>query len=457
MARVDPLGHHRFVDERGKPAEIVPDDEPTSVRVEDAGTVAAPPAPGRRPFRRRSQNKIVGGVCGGLADHFGVSVLGLRIAFGFGALVVAFLILRPWLGPGYGYPYSNPNLSSFRALVKLGSTLAVLSYFALWVFVPSDDAGVSAVGRVRRRIPRVANLRPWFAMLALVLGASILGSYLDLWSGDVTWAFLFIGVGIMLFRRDAERNRLAGDGGAEHAEPTPSTSHIPAPPGPPGSPAAESTALPRTPRERSPLGWLVLGILLLAVGGAAILQNLGALHLRPVRYPAMAFLILGAGLLVGAFVGRARWLVLPAIPIVPVLLVLSLIHVPLEGGFGKIAVYARGPGEAAGSYRRIGGDVFVDLTRLQCGHEHIDLSESTAFGDVTLYAPFDAHVVATGSVGLGNAPFTSDVVVDHSFRSVLEPRFGDGPTITADLEAGVGSVQVYREYVTKKQAARRCA
>lgn len=455
MARVDGLGHHRAVDDREGGGEIVPEDGNETVRVEDAPS-PAPPSPGRRPFRRLSRNKVLGGVCGGLADHFGVSVLGLRVVFGFGSLVVAFLVLRPWLAPGNGYASYNPNLSSLRALIKLGSTLAVLVYFAIWVFVPSDDAPVSAVGRVRRRMPRVPNLRPWIAMLALVLGASLLGSYLDLWSVDVTWGFLLVGVGVLLFRRDAERTKALGENPAGLVEPAPPPSTSSVPPGSSITPTVTEPAEPRAPRERSPLGWLVLGIALLVVGVMAILQNLGALDLRLVRYPAMVFVILGTGMMVGAFAGRARWLVLPAILLVPAVLVLSVIHVPLEGGFGKIAVYARSSGEVAGSYRRVAGDVFVDLTRLQCTDADLSLSESTGFGNVTLYVPFDAHVVATGSIGIGETPLSNRTSIDRSFRQTIEPRFGDGPTITADLQAGLGSVSLYREYVTRKQAERRC-
>jgi len=38
----------------------------------------------------------------------------------------------------------------------------------------------------------------------------------------------------------------------------------------------------------------------------------------------------------------------------------------------------------------------------------------------------------------------------------LEPKFGDGATILADLAAGIGDVSVYREYVTKRQREKAC-
>ena len=67
---------------------------------------------------------------------------------------------------------------------------------------------------------------------------------------------------------------------------------------------------------------------MLVVGIAAILQNLGALDIRLVRYPALVLLILGVTILIGAFAGRARWLVLPAILVVSFLLLASVVTVP---------------------------------------------------------------------------------------------------------------------------------
>ncbi|MEV5000181.1 PspC domain-containing protein [Nocardioides sp. LML1-1-1.1] len=61
----------------------------------------APQSSGRRRLTRRSHDKVVAGVCGGLADHFGVDanlvrlLLVAAVVFGFGAGIV--LYIAGWL------------------------------------------------------------------------------------------------------------------------------------------------------------------------------------------------------------------------------------------------------------------------------------------------------------------------------------------------------------------------
>jgi phage shock protein PspC (stress-responsive transcriptional regulator) len=408
-------------------------------------------------------DKVFGGVAGGLADYLGIGAFGLRLVFGLSAIVVGFLLLRP-AGLPYGVYQYAARAASFRDLVKTGAGIAFVAYFGMWIFVPAEDEDVSAIRRAGRRLPRFSWAKTWLAMLAFVVGATALGSQLGLWSGDIIWAFLLIGAGVLLFRRDAERS---GTRATADAEPLGAgAAGIAAPTSAPyaTAPVPIVTALtvalpPRPPRERSPLGWLVIGIAMLAVGGAAILQNLGELHLRLVRFPALALFVLGVGILVGTVVGRARWLLLPAIVLAPVVLAASLIHVPLEGGF--LSIYET-PGAVANvhaAYRALVGDVSIDLHNLSCQHNTIALSQSTALGNVNLGVPFDAHVVVTGSVGLGSIQLESFRSADGAEQHVqrtLEPRFGDGITVIADLESGIGNVYVYRYSLSKHQREKAC-
>ena len=75
------------------------------------------------------------------------------------------------------------------------------------------------------------------------------------------------------------------------------------------------------------------------------------------------------------------------------------------------------------------------------------LSASTEAGGINIVIPFDAHVVATGRAGVGIVrvgPLETERQVDAILSTTWEPRFGDGATITLNLETGIGDVWVYR-------------
>ena len=320
--------------------------------------------------------------------------------------------------------------------------IAIVAYVLLWIFVPREDIGVSPAGRLTGRFPRIG---PAIGVLLLLAGAAAIAAQLDGW---LVWPVLLIGGGVLLYRYDA------GRGVARSAAPsargvTPPAALPPASVELPPEPRA-----PRPPRERSPLGWLGLGIALLVVGVAAIAQNLGALDIRLVRYPAVVLLILGVTMLVGAFAGRARWLVLPAILVVPLLLAASVVTVPLEGGLGNL--YERPLSSAAvhGSYQRVAGDIYLDLIELTGTQAAPVVTATTGFGSVNVTVPFDAHVIVTERAGAGvvhAGRAMSDTGFEASLSTTMEPKHGDGATITLDLETGIGDVWVYRMAPTRKQ------
>ena len=64
--------------------------------------------PAKLPLRRDSRNKVIGGVCAGIARRYGLSRNGLRLAF-----VVSCVLPGPQF----------------------------VAYLLLWVLIPSDDRG----------------------------------------------------------------------------------------------------------------------------------------------------------------------------------------------------------------------------------------------------------------------------------------------------------------------------
>ncbi len=390
--------------ETTEPVEVVPEAEPTEPGV-------------RRPLRRSASDRMIAGVAGGLATYLGVSSLAVRTVFGIAAVVIAYQI---W--------------------TLLG--VALVTSLLMWIFVPRDDVGVSPAGRIKQRFPRIG---PTIGLVVLLAGAAALAVLLGIepW---LLWPVLLIGGGVLLYRRDAGLSSL-----------TPAVERATVPPGtePPArsTPAPEPRA-PRPPRERSPLGWFGLGVALLVVGGAAVLQNLGAIELRLVAFPAIALVILGVTMLVGTLFGRARWLTLPALLVVPFLLVASMITVPLEGGVGDLYEFPRSASEVQAEYRRVVGGINLQLNSLDGADTSVTIESSTGVGEISILVPFDAHVIATGRAGLGIVHIgrlQTERVVDATLSTTWEPRFGDGPTIVLDLETGIGDIWVTRLAPTRKE------
>ena len=387
-----------------------------------AGTSVEEPAPqpsARRSLRRRAGHRLVAGVAGGLADYTGTRPLVYRLAF----VVFAFL-----------------------------GGIGILVYLLLWWLIPREDLPDSAAERGLRRFPEAPS---WVGIALLGLGVVLLAGKLGLWDTNVLWALLLIGLGVVLFRRDAQRPTADAHAPPPAMDDAPTAVTVPqstwAPP-PPSS--SRSVATPRAPREASPLGWLVFGITLLVVGAVAILQNLDAVHLSVVRFPALALLVLGIGLLVGAFVGRARWLILPGLLLLPIVLAASLIDVPLEGGVHDVHAFPHTPQAVVRSYRVVAGSIYLDLTSLKGTAAAPVIAASTGVGEINVVVPYDAHVVATGRVGVGMVmigPFSSDRGLDRSLRRTWQPRYGDGATITLELQTGVGDIWVYRRDPTRKE------
>ena len=76
------------------------------------------------------------------------------------------------------------------------------------------------------------------------------------------------------------------------------------------------------PKETSYLGRITIGVVLVSLGVLAILDNIPGLPIEPQprHYMALATVVVGLGLIVGGFVGRARWLILIGALLVPTLL-----------------------------------------------------------------------------------------------------------------------------------------
>jgi phage shock protein PspC (stress-responsive transcriptional regulator) len=407
----------------------------------------SPSRPGRPPLRRRAQGKWVAGVAGGLADHWGVPALVLRIPLAIAVVVAASVLWNAITGHG-GLLESD----GLPGLIVVASLAATVGYGVLWLVLPLEDVVRSPARQFGERYPRIRSVP---GLVALAIGGAILADRLGIWQPDLVLAAGLIALGLWLFRRDR----------AVSSEPR--SSERP----PQGVVTVEGAAPPtapaitRQPRERSPLGWITFGVALLVVCVAAIWTSLAADTLSTINravgftristIPAVGLLVLAAGLLLGCVFGRARWLILPALLVVPVMLVASVVRLPFEGAFGNSYLRAHDLVEReVATQRRAMGSIYVDLSRFQ-GRPEVEreLQLSTVVGTVSVVVPFDAHVRIEAFTGLGTIGFgpRSTYGLEVSDSATLEPRHGDGPTFTVHVEVGLGDVYVYRYSPTKRE------
>ncbi|MEO7370508.1 MAG: LiaF domain-containing protein, partial [Ilumatobacteraceae bacterium] len=158
----------------------------------------------------------------------------------------------------------------------------------------------------------------------------------------------------------------------------------------------------------------------------------------------VATIVLGLGLVVGAFAGRARWLIVPAVATSVAAVLAAAI------GFAGVEIAHRNsdhtvfiqPGATvAGQYHSGVGDFHLVLT------DHptdVVTSIDVGIGDLTVDVPDDAHVQIDARVGLGSIDALGGS--RNGYRRVLsiDDQKDRVHTIRLTLRVGVGSIEVRR-------------
>jgi phage shock protein PspC (stress-responsive transcriptional regulator) len=411
------------------------------------------PAPRR--LRRRSQDAPLGGVCAGIAEHLGVDVTIVRLV----AVVLAIT------GPG------------------------VIAYLIAWVVVPDDRTTPIAAPQGTRSGTRPVEHGAQAAGIALLAVAAAL--VWSRWSWPGSGLLLPAGLvvaGVWLLTRtvggddgpdqpwatgadvgpadrpwatevdDGPADRPWAtevddgddDDGNDHAAagwaaPSPADRLGPDPSwsAPPAShhPGTwEGPPEPEGPRSRAVVG-VTVGALLIWFGvaalvGASLEVALGA-----------GLGLVGVGLVIGAFTGRSRLLILPALALLGLLVGTAVLDVPLRGGVGERTWAPASVDEVASEYRLAAGEATLDLRAVVPptgpGAEDVVIAASVAAGELVVLVPEGValHIRAKVSAGEIFLLGTSDSGID-----VRQQASAPGPdgtsTLVLDLAVGLGTVDV---------------
>ena len=354
-----------------------------------------------RLLRRRVNDRVIGGVAGGLGDYFNVDPLLFRIGF--------------------------------VGLMIFGGAGLVL-YLIGWLLLPAEGSDASMLEGLLRRFALTPRRIGWIALAVLVFllfsSATNNGWSYSLREGPLgipgaAWALGVMVAGVLLLRR-GETPRAAAATGADTT-------------------ALRAPAVRAAPRPRSPLAWYVIAGLLVAIGLLAIVSRVAKVEVEAGQFFGAALAVLGIGLVVGAWWGRARILILLALLLLPVAVTASFVTAPLEGGIGDVRYAPATVAELRAEYRLMGGRMVLDLTDLSVTSQTIQIAASVAVGELVVILPQGASVELHARVGAGAAAVFGSRDSGTSLDSRYVRRRLHTPTFILDLESGIGEVQVDHE------------
>jgi phage shock protein PspC (stress-responsive transcriptional regulator) len=339
----------------------------------ERATVPATGAPdGPRRLYRSRDERVIGGVCGGLAEYFGIDPLIVRII----AVGLVF-------AGGAGF----------------------LAYLAAWLLVPEQD-GDALTDRGTGRWATIAGT----ILLVLAIGTVLpfrhgpFGGWS--WGGPLL-SLICLGLAGLAIWWVAS---------GEH-------------------PAASGT---RDILRRAGLGVALLAVCgLLAIGGAWATAAGGGVLV------AVVVIVAGLWLVAGAFLGGARWLILPALALALPAGVVSAANIDVQGGVGDREYRPAAASEVRGTYKLGAGHLMLDLrdTHLPPGDRRLKVELGA--GAVSIAVPRNVCVTSAAHVGAGQV-----TVFDHGSGGLDvdwrdDRRAPAGTTrLIVDGDVGVGVLHV---------------
>ncbi len=131
------------------------------------------PPVGDRPLRRSRDDRVVGGVCGGLAEYFGVDPVLIRIA---------------------------------AVALALSGGAGVLAYVIAWIAIPEDGAPAGAPGPAPHRAGSAAGTTVVGAVM-VALGGLLLVNRIWPWvNAAVVWPLILVVLGVAVLTSGRRRS-----------------------------------------------------------------------------------------------------------------------------------------------------------------------------------------------------------------------------------------------------------
>jgi phage shock protein PspC (stress-responsive transcriptional regulator) len=393
------------------------------------------PGGGIRQLRRSRTDRKLAGVCGGLGAYTNVDPIIFRVLF---------------------------------AVFSLFGGFGLLLYGVAWLFIPEEDDDRSEAQHLFRD-GRTSAGALW-AIAATVVGLLIFISIAANEWDVVFWLLIGSAITFIVLR---SRNPQPSQVGPWWTAPPPPAAGPPAPPSSPvaapggtAPPAGTATSggtagpewqpqpqpqwqpqpppppTPAKPRESSPLPWLTLSAALVVGGILGALDLADVIDVSAEAIAATILIIFGVGLVVSAWIGRARSLIGLGLATLVALVVIAAVDVPLSGGFGERHVEPVSTSEFGDPVRLAAGKITIDLTRFNDPSATGVLDASVGAGEIVVIYPDDIRLEATADVSAGdiNRDLADDIRVNGE-SVVHDPVGASKGTVRLNLDVGAGNIR----------------
>jgi predicted membrane protein len=186
------------------------------------------------------------------------------------------------------------------------------------------------------------------------------------------------------------------------------------------------------------------------VVGAIALLDLAGVEVPAAAYVAAALATVGAGLVLGAWYGRARGLI--AIGIILSLMLGSVsardhFHPDFSGG-GSVTWVPSSVDEIKSSYKHDVGDAVLDLSRVDFTDRTVTVETDVNMGNMEIILPADVDTVVHVGVHFGEADvFNQNWGGINTGGQTAADNGENGPgggTLTIDATVNFGNLEVHR-------------
>jgi hypothetical protein len=192
------------------------------------------------------------------------------------------------------------------------------------------------------------------------------------------------------------------------------------------------------------LGRITIAIGLIVIASMALIDvAFERVEIEPVEYLAVGVAIVGIGLLVGSWIGKARWLIIVGVAVLPLLWLSTLAPSNWDFSAGEVQYRPLTVAEVQSPYEHGFGQMVIDLTVLTPEElaEVGTIEASLTAGEMIVRLPSDTGVLLQAEVGMGQilGPFDTQNGIGLNASRTVGP---DPVVLVLDLEVGAGVIDV---------------